>query len=243
MSTYPDRQVLIFGSQSAMKDFVVSRWLEISNRNIRKSGVFRVALSGGKTPVGLYDRLAEEKGFDWKRTLIFQVDERFVPEDDPDNNFRMIRRRLIDRVPVPRENLFPIPVNAPDPLLAAEQYETLIRDNMHLAEGQFPRFDLLLLGMGKDGHTASLFPGDDLLFEKCRIAGPSFPESGHSRVTLTLPTINRARHIFFYVIGKEKADAFKKAVTGDPAVPSALVRPMRGELVLVADPGAGSGLQ
>jgi len=242
MRTLPDNQVLIFGSQSAMKDFVVSRWLEISNQSINKYGVFRVALSGGKTPAPLYERLAEEKGLNWEKIFIFQVDERFVPEDSPDNNFRMIRRTLTDRVAIPNENLFPIPVNAPDPLLAAERYETLIRRQMGLSEGQFPRFDLVLLGMGKDGHTASLFPGDDLLFEKCRIAAPAFPESGHSRVTLTFPAINRARRIFFFVIGKEKAPAFKRTVTGDPAVPAALVKPIRGELVFIADPDAGSDL-
>ncbi len=83
----------------------------------------------------------------------------------------------------------------------------------------------------------------NIIFEKGRIAVPAFPESGHSRVTLTLPSINRARHIFFFVIGKEKAPAFKKAVTGDPAVPAALVKPMRGELVFIADPQAGSELE
>lgn len=243
MDTFPDRQVLIFGSQSAMKDFVVSRWLEISNQSINKYGVFRAALSGGKTPAPLYERLAEEKGLNWEKTFIFQVDERFVPEDHPDNNFRMIRRTLTNRVPIPGENLCPIPANAPDPLMASDQYEALIREQMGLSEGQFPRFDLVLLGMGKDGHTASLFPGDDLLFEKCRIAAPAFPESGHNRVTLTLPAINRARHIFFFVIGKEKATAFKRTVTGDPAVPAAMVNPIRGELVFIADPGAGGDLK
>ncbi len=242
MSNY-EKQVLIFGSQSAMKDFVISRWLEISRQNISKYGVFRVALSGGRTPVGLYQRLAGEKDLNWDKTEIYQVDERFVPEGDPDSNFRMIRRTLLDRIRIPCENIVPVPVSAPDPVLAAERYEALIREKMGLSEGQFPRFDLVLLGMGKDGHTASLFPGDDLLLEKCRIALAAFPESGHSRVTLTLPAINRARHVFFFVVGKEKAVVFQKAAAGDPAVPAALVKPMRGELVLMADPGAGSALE
>lgn len=242
MSNY-EKQVIIFGSQSAMKDFVISRWREISDQDIKKKDVFRVALSGGRTPVALYERLAEQEGLNWDKTFIFQVDERFVPEDDPDSNFRMIRRTLVDRIPIPVQNLFPVPVNAPDPLLAAERYETLIREHMGLAKGQFPRFDLVLLGIGRDGHTASLFPGDDVLFEKCRIAAPVFPESGHSRVTLTFPAINRARHIIFFVAGKEKAEVFKKAVTGDPTVPAALVKPLRGHLVFLADPGAGSGLE
>ncbi len=247
-----ETQVLIFQSQGAMRDFVISRWSEISARSIEKNGVFRAALSGGETPVALYERLAEEEGLDWDKTELYQVDERFVPEDDPDSNFRMIRRTLIDRINIPAGNIIRVPADAPDPLIAAERYETLIREKMGLSEGQLPRFDLVLLGIGKDGHTASLFPGDDLLFEKCRIAAPAFPESaksarsgrsGHSRVTITFPVINRARHIFFLVIGKEKAPAFKKAVTGDPAVPAALVKPMRGELVFIADRQAGSGLQ
>lgn len=243
MSTRPDRQVLIFGSQSAMKEFVISRWRELSARMIDKYGFFRVALSGGKTPAPLYERLSEENGLYWDKTLIFQVDERFVPEDDPDNNFRMIRRTLIDRIPIPGENLFPIPVNAPGPLKAAEQYETLIRENMGLAEGQFPRFDMVLLGIGKDGHTASLFPGDEALFETRKIAVAVIPEKGHSRITLTLPSINMAGHIFFFVVGKEKAAVFKKAATGDPAVPAALVKPIGGELVFISDPDAGSELK
>ncbi len=238
-----EKQVLILGSRSAMEDFVVSKWAEISASNIRKNGVFLVALSGGKTPAPLYERIAEEKGLDWDRTLIFQVDERFVPEDDPDSNFRMIRRTLVDRVSLPKGNVFPIPVNAPDPLVSATQYEAMIRQRLALPEGQFPRFDLVLLGIGKDGHTASLFPGDELLFEKSRIAAPAFPKTGPARITLTLPAINRARKIFFYVTGKEKAAAFQKATSGDPALPASLVRPTSGDLVFLGDPQAGALLQ
>lgn len=238
-----EKQVLIFESRSAMEDFVVRQWAEISALNIGKNGAFLVALSGGKTPAPLYERIAEEKGLDWDRILIFQVDERFVPEDDPDSNFRMIRRTLVDRVPIPNGNVFPIPVNAPDPFVAAIQYETIIRQRLTLPKGRFPRFDLVLLGIGKDGHTASLFPGDGLLFEKSRIAASAFPETGPARVTLTLPAINRARHVFFYVTGIEKSAAFRKAVSGDPALPASLVRPLSGELLFLADLQAGALLQ
>lgn len=237
-------EVMVFGSQGALEGYIISRWAEISRQAISMRGVFRVALSGGSSPEPLFKKLAGDAALDWYHTQIFQVDERFVPRESRESNFRMIRRSLLDRIHFQPSNLFPIPVPPAetDPRRAARNYEMTIREEMDLPEGSFPRFDLVLLGLGKDGHTASLFPGDQLLMESARIASPAFHAGGPDRVTLTLPSINNARNIFFFVIGKEKSEAFRRVAERDESLPGSLVRPVDGELVLAADIDAGGDL-
>ncbi len=227
--------LFVFSSEGELADFFISRWRENSSRSIRERGKFTAALSGGKSPVEIYSRLSRAGGLDWGRTFIFQVDERLVPRTSADSNFNMIKSTLLNRIRIPAGNVFPVPVEESTPQLAAERYEAEIKSFFGLRPGEFPVFDLISLGIGEDGHTASLFPGSPALDEKEHIVAAVHPGGGmHDRITLTLPVLNRAREVIFAVKGKEKAHIFKKVVDGDRNCPAALVVP-DGELLFVAD--------
>ncbi len=177
----------------------------ISAQAIAERGRFTLALSGGSTPRALYAILAEDykDAIDWKNVLLFWGDERYVPHDDPASNFRLVKESLLDFIPIPAENVFPIPTRNPNPEVAAQTYSTTLQS----AFGEkHPTFDLILLGLGPDGHTASLFPGMDLDKDADKVAivtnAPFVPPV---RISLTLALINHARHVFFLVSGKEKA--------------------------------------
>ncbi len=205
---------------------------------------FAVALSGGHTPRTLYERLAApalRDRVDWSRTHLFWGDERCVPHDDPRSNHQLVAQTLLAGVPVPAEQIHPIPC-AEEPVAAALAYERTLRG---FAGGEVPRFDLVLLGLGPDGHTASLFPGEPSLTERERLAVVARgPADGPWRVTLTLPVLKRAARIIFLVVGAEKASALRRVLAGDgtEAPPAALVRPDHGELVWLVDAAAASKL-
>jgi len=194
----------------------------LAGESVQKKGVFTVVLAGGKTPELLYETLAHppfDARIPWPQVHFFWGDERCVPPDHPDSNFGMASRTLISRVPVLPQNVHRIPGEAASPAEAAEEYEKTLREFFtHSIEGspsrsrlgenhQSPSFDLIILGAGKDGHTASLFPGDPVLEEKARwVASVDTPHGSPPvpRVTLTLPVINRARCVMFLVSGVEK---------------------------------------
>jgi len=207
-------------------------------------GRFAVALSGGETPRTLYERLAVpalRERVDWAHTHLFWGDERCVPHDDPRSNHHLVAQTLLAGVPVPAEQIHPFPC-AEDPVEAALAYERTLRG---FAGGEVPRFDLVLLGLGADGHTASLFPGEPALAERERMAVVARgPKDGPWRVTLTLPVLKRAARIVFLVVGAAKASALRRVLAGDgtEAPPAALVRPDLGELVWLADAAAASKL-
>jgi 6-phosphogluconolactonase len=230
--------MMVFETREELFSFFVSTWQEISLGAVEEKGAVAVALSGGKTPVDAHRALAGEgRQIPWKRTHVFLVDERFVPHTDKDSNFRMIQETLLAAVPVLREHLHPVDTRGPDPEEAARRYEGELIHHFRLSPGHFPRFDIMFLGLGQDGHTASLFPGDEALHDRNRIArGVILGNPLHDRVTLTLNAINHARHIMFIVTGEEKARALKVAVTerkGD--LPASWVEPMDGSLLFLAD--------
>jgi 6-phosphogluconolactonase len=237
------RRVLVFRDGNAMAAFLVEKWQEIAAQAVQRRNSFSVALSGGGTPGDFYRKLAAHKGgLPWDKTYIFLVDERFVPETDSDSNFRMIRETLLKDVPVPSRNVHPISTAGSDPSRSAQRYEEDIADFFGLAPGSLPEFDLIMLGIGKDGHTASLFPESALLTEKERLAGTALQGPGkHDRITLTLPVLNSARNVIFLVTGKEKAAAVRDSLEkSDPGFPASLVRPARGDLIILADDEAAS---
>jgi len=174
---------------------------------------------------------------------VFFGDERFVPRDHPDSNAGAAYKKLLDRAPIPAEAIHPIRTDLGAPDVCAHDYERLIRTVCRIEEPGIPRLDLVLLGLGADGHTASLFPGSRLLEEKTRlVAADSIARLGGSRITFTLPLINQARLVLFLVAGKNKAAALRAAV--DPAVkkrpPAGLVRPRAGgRLFWLVDRAAG----
>lgn len=201
-----------------------------------------VALTGGSTPRVFYRRLAAEPFRDrlpWDRIHFFWGDERHVPPDHADSNFRMAHEAMLAAVPAPPENIHRIPAEDPDAARAASLYEQTLRDFFALREGDFPRFAILLLGLGPDAHIASLFPGNSALRERERlVVAPWAQHLGAFRITLTVPVLNRAARTFFLVSGEGKADAVYAVLKGerDPdRYPGQLIQPGKG-------PEAGSVL-
>jgi 6-phosphogluconolactonase len=217
-------------------------------------GVALVALSGGSTPRGLYALLADpalpyRARVPWAALHVFWGDERHVPPDHPDSNYRMAREALLARVPVPEASVHRIPAEDPDADRAARRYAATLREVFGAhgrLEGPWPRFDLVLLGMGADGHTASLFPGTDAVDEMARpVAAPWVPAVRSRRITLTAPVLNGADAVVFLVAGADKAETLAAVLEGPrrpERYPSQLVRPARGALLWLVDRAAGSGL-
>ena len=210
---------------------------------IGRSGQFAAALSGGSTPKGLYSLLAEpeyRERVNWERVHFFWGDERCVPPDHPDSNYRMAREALLDKIQTRPENIHPMRGEL-EPDKAAEAYEAELRGFFGQAPGAWPRFDLILLGLGEDGHTASLFPGSTALGESSRLVSAPYVEKLHShRLTLTLPVINAAAHATFLVSGASKAGIVKDILatdSGSSNYPAAKVRLAGGRLtwLIVAD--------
>ncbi len=239
------KNVLIFEHEDQLLKFLIEKWEDISKKAVESRGYFAVGLSGGKTPIGFYRKLAEwGSESSWARTQVFLVDERFVPLDDQDSNYRMLREALLGKVPIPQENIHPIPAGKGDPEASAREYEADLMKFFKISEGQYPAFDLILLGMGEDGHTASLVPGSKALSESRRLtAAVMLDEKRHDRITLTLPVINHANEVIFFVTGENKAPILKKIIAGDDSsLPASMVRPRSGNLLFVIDREAGSRL-
>lgn len=230
MQVYADPESL---SRAAAEMFV-----EKARQAVQAGGRFSVALSGGNTPKRTYELLAQPPFRDqapWAQVHIFWSDERCVPADDPRSNERMARLALLDYVPVPPAQVHPMRcVQAPG--IAAQQYEALLRN--YFAH-QPPRFDLILLGLGENGHTASLFPGTLVLDEQSRwVADVYVAEQELGRITLTAPLINQAATVAFLVAGAAKADVLRQVLKGpsDPyRLPAQLIRPVKGELLWLVD--------
>lgn len=217
----------------------VAEWLTqlATNSNQR----FRVVLSGGSTPRRAYELLASTEFRDrvpWDRVLWFWGDERFVPHDHPESNYRMAWEAMLSHVPVPRENIFPVPTNG-DPDAAAAQYETTLKQiyGQDSLNPRQPLFDVVLLGMGDDGHTASLIPGEPVLQERNHWVAAVAHGRPEIRITLTYPAIESSRYVAFLVQGEAKAAMFRAIRSGQSDVPAARVQP-QGELIWFADRAA-----
>ena len=215
---------------------------------VAERGRFSIALSGGSTPKSLYTLLATngKASLPWDRMSFFFGDERHVPPTDPESNYRMAEETLLSKIPVAPANVFRIPAENPDAAAVAETYEQILRKFFVLQPGEFPRFDLILLGMGPDGHAASLFPGSAALQEKSRLVVANWVEKFKTtRITLTLPVLNAAHCVLFLVSGTEKAAALQAVLEGNASgeqYPSKLVRPTDGRLIWLVDRAAASGL-
>jgi 6-phosphogluconolactonase len=232
---YPDRQALIAAALSAIVERIHTAVAERQSCSI--------ALSGGSTPQPLYAALAQAD-LPWDRIEIFWGDERYVPATDPDSNYGMAKQVWLDLVPIPAANIHPMPTTLDRPLLAAAEYEREILAHFGLEAGSIPVFDLMLLGMGDDGHTASLFPHTAALSVVDRLVTVG-DKDGQPRLTFTFPLINRARSTIFLVAGAGKQTALAEifAPTGDPsAYPSRGIQP-QGELLWLLDAAAGERLK
>lgn len=203
------------------------------------SGTVAICLSGGNTPRKLYERLAERPyrdRFPWSRTHFFWGDERFVPHDDPLSNYRMANSALLSRVPIPAANIHPIATQGVAPEEAARRYEQELKSFYEATRGETMRrlFDVTLLGLGQDGHLASLFPGTDALQERERWVVPVSGVKAETRITLTYPALENSSNTAFLVAGEEKNKVLDRFRRHDETLPAVHFKPL-GELWVVAD--------
>jgi len=223
--------------------------VQAATQAVAERGRFTIALSGGSTPRGLFTLLAANARsvLPWAQMFFFWGDERHVPPDDPDSNYRMANESLLAKIPVAAANVFRIPAENPDAAAAAQDYEQTLQKFFQLRPGEFPRFDLILLGIGPDGHTASLFPESAGLSEKSRLVIANWVEKFKtSRITFTLPVLNAARSVAFLASGTDKAPALRAILEDESApgerYPAKLVRPNEGKLTWFLDRAAASQL-
>jgi 6-phosphogluconolactonase len=216
-------------------------------------GRFTLALSGGSTPKSLFNLLATNARttLPWDKMFFFWGDERHVPPSDPDSNYRMADEAMLSKIPVKPENIFRIAAENPDAAAAADAYEKTLQkffelDSNEKKPAQFPRFDLILLGMGPDGHTASLFPGSAGLQEHSRLVIANWVEKFKThRLSFTYPVLNAAARIAFLVSGTDKAPALHEVLESDAPgdqYPAKLVHPTNGKLIWLLDRAAASQL-
>jgi 6-phosphogluconolactonase len=243
-----------FATADDVADAAVFLFVTLAARAVEERGFFFCSLAGGTTPLSCYRILAApmiSSKVKWERTHVFWGDERCVPEGHPDRNDEAALEALLRRVPIPSKNIHRVPAIEPD---AAQRYESDLRaafssalplplKESSLFPSEIPRFDLILLGMGPDGHTASLFPGHPAVEEKTRLVVrvDGAPKPPPARVTFTLPLINAARHVAFLVTGADKNAALRRALNGDLSLPAARVVPRDGTLVFLSDATALTG--
>jgi 6-phosphogluconolactonase len=198
---------------------------------IAKDGKFMVALSGGNTPRQMFELLASDEfrgQVDWAKVHFFWSDERAVPPTSPESNYAMARRAMLIRVPIPEGNVHRMEAEKASIGRAAHEYEEVLRKYLDLDDRGFPRFHLIFLGMGTDGHTASLFPGTRVTQQTSRwVSTPMVTKLNMRRMTLTLPVLDAAQRVVFLVVGSEKAEILRAVLEGkaDPPYPAQLVRP------------------
>lgn len=212
LTSFDDRRDLIIpGDADKTIQFSVEQFIAVGQTAINERGFFTVALSGGSTPKTIYQQLSDTKyrtRLDWKKVKLFWSDERCVPPTDPESNYHMAMKAGFATLGIPEQNVFRMPADDPDPTLAAQQYEKTILENV--PQGIF---DLVMLGMGEDGHTASLFPKTHGLHPGTRLVIANFiPQKSTWRMTLTFECINQAREIVIYVLGKSKAAMLKQVL-------------------------------
>lgn len=239
MPTQPEIRILKTATE--LFEAAAAEFAAQASAAVRARGRFTVALSGGSTPRTLYSLLATKPNIPWDKICIFWGDERHVPPDQPESNYHMANEALLSKVPVPVENIFRIHAEEKDATAAALQYEQTLKDFFHLSPGEFPRFDLILLGVGPDGHTASLFPDTSALNETKRLVVSNWvPKFQTDRITFTLPVLNAAACVMFLLRGADKASTLHEVLENSSAdLPSQKVRPANGKLIwLVDEPAA-----
>jgi 6-phosphogluconolactonase len=224
--------------------------LDFRRQAAQQRGRFLIALSGGRTPEQVYQELASRSlpaSEEWERTHFFFSDERCVPSDHPDSNYHLADQALFRPLKIRQDHLHRMKGEHSDPHAAALEYEDVLREVTKTAPPAWPQLDLVMLGLGNDGHTASLFPGTDALREHRRwVTVGHAPSNPHNRLTLTLGVINQATVVLFLASGESKADIVKRILEpqqeSDGQLPAALVRPQRGRLIWLLDRPAASKL-
>jgi len=236
--------VQIFPNSKDLARGAAEHFVARSREAVAQRGSFTVALSGGSTPKALFELLADPNEpfrdqIAWSNIHFFWSDERHVPPDHPDSNYRMANEALLSHVPVTQNNVHRVPSENPNAAEAASEYEqTLIRTTQQT----LPQLDLILLGLGPDGHTASIFPGSEVLHETKRLVAAPWVEKFQSyRITMTLPLLNSGASVVFLVSGAEKAKIMKEVFTTTDKYPAQAVKPSHGELLWMVDQEAANG--
>lgn len=244
------RTVQLFNHCSEIASFAAKEVARIAAEAVSARGVFTIALAGGSTPKMLYALMAEHpalrNSLPWDKMNVFFGDERHVGPGHADSNYQMASDSMLSKVPLREGQIHRVKGEYPDAAKAAAEYEDVLRQQFALKSGQFPRFDVLLLGMGNEGHTLSLFPGTRALHESQRIVVSNWVGKLYTdRITLTAPAANSAANIFFMVTGSDKAPALKAVLEGpqEPEqLPSQMIQPVNGKLYWLIDAAAGSML-
>jgi len=222
--------VEILSDLPALVDRALELVLEKLQSAIASRNVAAIALAGGSTPKPLYEKLAQQN-LPWDKLHVFWGDERYVPADHPDSNQRMARLAWLDRVPIPAENIHPMPTEEADPAIAAQKHEAELQSFFNSQPGEFPAFDVILLGIGDDAHTASLFPNTEALKIRDRLITVG-NKDGNPRITFTAPLINAAHSVIFMVAGANKYHALTQIFADEAdetTYPARLIKP-QGEL-------------
>lgn len=244
--TMHNKEIQLFKNKSLLENFAVEKWMELAESSVDKRGLFTVALSGGTTPLGFYSKLSKhKKDLPWDKTHIFLVDERFVPFDSPDSNYGNIKKTLFEHLKLPSANIHPIPAEEVTPDIGARKYEDDLNIFFDLDGGRLPAFDLIMLGVGIDGHTASLFPGAPFSDEKDRmVVAVNDPAVEPERISMTFPVINNSRTVIFLISGRSKAKVAKHIIhPHDTNLPASRVNPVNGRLIFIIDEAAGEYLK
>lgn len=244
------REIRILADANGIAQTAAAEFLEAAQEAIREKDSFHVALAGGSTPRTLYRLLTNNPVLQamvpWRKTQFFFGDERHVPPDDPESNFRMATEAMLGRAPVDARQVHRIKGETRNAAQAAEEYEDDLRASFRVADGRLPRFDLVLLGMGREGHTASLFPGTNALKEERRLVVSNWVGKLYTeRITLTPPVLNNAARVLVMVQGAEKAPALKAVLEGpyEPnQLPVQIINPVEGKLLWLVDPSAAAML-
>jgi 6-phosphogluconolactonase len=248
------RTIEVLANATDLFHAAAEEFIRAARTAIGAQGRFTVALSGGSTPKALYSLLAANYAdFAWNRVFLFFGDERHVPPTDPESNYRMVQESLLTKITIPAENVFRVPGENPDAAAAAAEYEAQLRRFFGLRSqvrpgdrgGEFPRFDLILLGMGPDGHTASLFPDSPALDEASRLVVANWVAKFNThRITFSFPVLNHAAEVMFMASGADKADMVHQVLEAKntPPLPSQRVQPSDGRLLWMVDEAAAGKL-
>ncbi|HMD18404.1 MAG TPA: 6-phosphogluconolactonase [Terriglobales bacterium] len=244
------RSIEVLATAADLFHAAAEEFVRAARAAIGAQGRFAVALSGGSTPKALYSLLATNyASFVWNRVFLFFGDERHVPPTDPESNYRMVNESLLTKIAIPPENVFRVLTENPDAAAAASDYESRLRRFFEIRPEtrppEFPRFDLILLGMGPDGHTASLFPDSAALDEQSRLVVANWVAKFNThRITFTFPVLNRAAEVMFLASGADKAEMLRQVLEGKntPPLPSQRVQPSDGKLLWMLDEAAAAKL-
>jgi 6-phosphogluconolactonase len=244
-----NREIRLLANGNAIAQAAATDFLDAANEAVRQKGSFSVALAGGSTPKDLYGLLASDPlkaKVPWSKIQFFFGDERHVPPDDPESNFRMANEAMLAKAPIDPKQVHRIKSEKANAAEAAQEYEQELSESFKLKADELARFDLILLGMGPEGHTASLFPGTKALNEQRRLVVSNWVGKFYTdRITLTPPVLNNAARIMFMAHGAEKAPALKAVLEGpyEPdQLPAQIINPPKGKVVWLIDPSAASML-